>query len=525
MTTLRFVFSTLALSMAMPAFAAPTVRACAAGDDVHPSLIGAGFTHTLTAVAPTQFAVSFPWTVGRTQAYIYNDRFNPRNYIVASAVGIAGVGRCAVVEEGAPGEVLFLSLRMTGAADTVTLRHPVTGGGLAPTNTVTALIAAVATARGADTINGSTTSSSSYGEILVGGSEADILYGSGSDDCLIGGAKATAAFLPYSGVAGPNGPMWEYMNVNCVPADDGGLIDGIDAIYAGDGDDFAFGCESDDQIWLGNGNDVGHGDLGGLLMTFVTDDDVIEGEAGSDFIGDDNGDNIVHGGSGADIISLGAGDDEAVGDDPTDPPSVDQIFMGDGANFAWGGPGDDEIHGGAEVDVFEGGDGGDQLYGEGGDDVLRGGPGDDYVRGGAGTDEIRGEDGLDILYGDEDPDALLGGPGDDDLYGGMDDWDYLAGESGSDMLCDGNGADEYRGGTGNDLLFHALASGVDPVTLVASVAAEAPVWSEAGIPGDFDLCSNFIVPAGINYWFGWSAGSTCNNWLTFDETSPDFCQR
>ncbi len=528
MSVLRIMLSSALLSLSVPAIAAPTVRACALGDDVAPSLYGVAFTNTQTVVAAGQFAVSFPWTVGRTQAFIYNDRFNPQNYIVASAVGIPGQARCAVVQEGAAGEVLFLALRMTASADTVTLRHPVTAAGLAPSGALTALIAVVSTARGNDTIVGSTSSNPAYGEIQVGGPDADALFGSNSDDCLIGGAKASSVFEPYSPVGGIYGPMFEYMNWDCITADDGAYTDGIDTIVAGDGDDSVYGCESNDEIWLGSGNDSGHGDLGGAPMTFGTDDDHIYGEGGADTIGDWNGNNVVYGGAGPDIISLRGGNDVAYGDDAGDPAAGDWIWMGDGQNVATGGLGDDEIYGGIHRDEFDGGEGQDDLYGGAGDDLLVGGADVDYLVGGAGTDELRGGSGDDILVGEEDPDALFGEAGNDDLYGGMDAADFLAGGDDSDMLCDGNGEDEYLGGIGDDLLFHALASGVDPVSEQANVAAEAPAWSEAGIPGDFDQCSDFVVPAMngyLSYTFGWSAGSTCVNQLTFDESSFFFCRR
>ncbi|WP_438362946.1 choice-of-anchor L domain-containing protein [Nioella halotolerans] len=138
---------------------------------------------------------------------------------------------------------------------------------------------------------------------------------------------------------------------------------------------------------------------------------------------------IVEGTSDADLIDAGY----------TDDPEGDMVDGGD----ALDGSDDDVIEAGA------------------GDDTVLAGAGDDSVRGGMGDDWIEGGDGVDSLYGDEGNDTILGGAGNDTLDGytgadslvGGDGDDWINGHDGDDTLVGGAGDDWLRGSVGNDELW------------------------------------------------------------------------
>ena len=75
----------------------------------------------------------------------------------------------------------------------------------------------------------------------------------------------------------------------------------------------------------------------------------------------------------------------------------DTLIGGNGKDVINGDAGNDNISGGAGDDVLSGGDGSDSLYGGSGDDTLSGGDGNDYLIGGSGDDQLIGGKGSDVL--------------------------------------------------------------------------------------------------------------------------------
>ena len=107
------------------------------------------------------------------------------------------------------------------------------------------------------------------------------------------------------------------------------------------------------------------------------------------------------------------------------------------------------FEGTANEDVIEGTSLGDILTGGDGDDNLIGGDGDDNLTGGDGDDNLGGQNGNDILIGSNGNDTLVGDDGDDDLRG-QNGNDTLIGSNGNDTLVGGNGMDNLTGGDGED---------------------------------------------------------------------------
>lgn len=110
------------------------------------------------------------------------------------------------------------------------------------------------------------------------------------------------------------------------------------------------------EIWAGSGNDLAYGADG---------DDAIGGSFGADIIYAAGGQDIVFGGRdyGDDLIDGGAGNDT--------------LFGGAGNDTLAGGTGDDLLYNGGGNDIVGGGAGADTLWGGGGHDTLTGGEGAD----------------------------------------------------------------------------------------------------------------------------------------------------
>jgi Ca2+-binding RTX toxin-like protein len=217
-------------------------------------------------------------------------------------------------------------------------------------------------------------------DVLMGGSNRDILNGNRGDDELRGNDGQD---LLDGG--GGRDTLYGGKNDDVLYGDDG-----HDNLRGGAGSDQLYGGDSSDHLAGGSGDDRLYGQSGS---------DTLEGDSGADYIVGGTGNNIMSGGTDADIIV--GGDDE------------DTISGGGGSDIIDGGAGSDTIEGGAGNDSINGGDGNDTIHGNGGDDEIQGGAGADNLYGDGGQDELRGNGGDDGLFGGRDDDMLYGGSGAD----------------------------------------------------------------------------------------------------------------
>lgn len=228
------------------------------------------------------------------------------------------------------------------------------------------------------------------------------------------------------------------------------LIDGIDRVSSGSGDDDLTG-DDDDNAFEGNGGD-----------------DSLEGGIGNDSLHGGDGDDSLNGGSDDDTLNGSAGNDDVVGGTGNDSVSGsaghDDLRGNDGDDDLHGGYGRDTIGGGTGDDSMSGSYGDDDLVGGRGDDTCSGGIGSDDVSGGAGNDSIGGGAGRDHLHGGSGVDWLLGGAGNDTLTGGAGK-DRMIGGDGSDSFVFTSAGDATRGNT-LDMIVD-FTSGEDVIDLAA----------------------------------------------------------
>ncbi|MBK8174860.1 MAG: type I secretion C-terminal target domain-containing protein [Rhodospirillales bacterium] len=165
------------------------------------------------------------------------------------------------------------------------------------------------------------------------------------------------------------------------------IRDGIDGTGGGDAmlqytEDFAYGKDGDDYIVGWSGDGYLYGGEG---------NDVIIGNAGND---------LLQGEGGFDVIYGGAGNDAIHGADNTtdgDIDAADQLFCGEGDDYAFGNDGDDLIYGDSGNDYLSGNNGDDTLGGGSGDDQLWDDNGNETFLFDAGADKINDSAGTDIL--------------------------------------------------------------------------------------------------------------------------------
>lgn len=255
------------------------------------------------------------------------------------------------------------------------------------------------------------------------------------------------------------------------------LIDGIDRVSSGSGDDDLTG-DDDDNAFEGNGgddsleggigNDSLHGGDGDDDLDGGDDDDSVDGGVGHDHLHGGDGDDSLNGGSDDDTLNGSAGNDDVVGGTGNDSVSGsaghDDLRGNDGDDDLHGGYGRDTIGGGTGDDSMNGSYGDDDLVGGRGDDTCSGGIGSDDVSGGAGNDSIGGGAGRDHLHGGSGVDWLLGGAGNDTLTGGAGK-DRMIGGDGSDSFVFTSAGDATRGNT-LDMIVD-FTSGEDVIDLAA----------------------------------------------------------
>jgi Ca2+-binding RTX toxin-like protein len=246
---------------------------------------------------------------------------------------------------------------------------------------------------------------------------ADVVYGNGGDDYLMGGGQNDLLM----GNAG-------------------------DDFLGGDwGDDHLYGGAGNDRIWTGYDEDYAVGGSGDDSIHVISNrvSDRAFGNDGDDFLihvrcrcpyrassflsggpGDDvlNGFNL-HGGDGDDDLRVRprAGTAWASGNAGDDVISVSALPRGSGATmFIFGGPGNDRIIGNESTDVAFGGSGDDYILGYNAADYLDGGDGDDEIYGSWPTPYDRVSI-LNLTFRDDND--LVGGAGADIIDGGPSDND------------------------------------------------------------------------------------------------------
>jgi len=221
-----------------------------------------------------------------------------------------------------------------------------------------------------------------------------------------------------------------------------GDVDGdgdLDAVFANEGDPFAFPAEGAlNPVCFGDGSgeftcyDAYSEDTSTTLGVAIATP-LCQGQVPT--IPSTNGPDIIHGTDGADVIWGWGGGDTIYGGD-----GDDLICLDKGADNAFGGRGADRIFGGPGADTISGGAGKDVIKGGGGADTLDGGKKRDKIFGNGGSDSLFGRGGDDTLEGGGKGDLLEGGKGDDELFGGK----------GADTLKGGGGDDLADGGGGTD---------------------------------------------------------------------------
>jgi Ca2+-binding RTX toxin-like protein len=147
---------------------------------------------------------------------------------------------------------------------------------------------------------------------------------------------------------------------------------GADVLVGGSEDDIVCGLGGNDRLRGGDGRDILLGDVGadrlngGAGADYLSSDtgkDTLSGGSGSDFVEGGNGRDILRGGADRDRMFGDAGDDQVSGGGDNDyiegEKGSDQLTGGSGDDKLLGKSGDDIMHGGAGKDVCDGDEGDD----------------------------------------------------------------------------------------------------------------------------------------------------------------------
>lgn len=169
-----------------------------------------------------------------------------------------------------------------------------------------------------------------------------------------------------------------------------------DVIYGLGGNDTLIGGAEDDVIYGGIGDDYIDGDAGS---------DTLYGGLGNDTFHPGNGGEVIYGGAGSDWVSfrdLGKGANHPITSGANvvlAPPPLpgNSLFYSienlSGSRYA------DHFRGDDQANILSGLNGNDSLHGAAGADTLLGGRGEDLLWGGAGSDVLVGGQGADTLIG------------------------------------------------------------------------------------------------------------------------------
>jgi Ca2+-binding RTX toxin-like protein len=309
------------------------------------------------------------------------------------------------------------------------------------------------------------------GDLIFGGDGDDTLHGDdpdadrADDDIdVIFGSNGNDTIHGYGGgllsIGDPNNPDFELRLGNVIfggnDDDDIDTLDGIDLIFAGDGND-TVAAGKGDLLQIDNSFSINLGDL----IFGQAGDDTLHGDAPDPPSGnDEDGIDVIFGGSGNDAIYGGTGGTIEL---------PDQNFCLLFGNLLFGGPGDDTLRGDYlnwDPNNLHGGI--DLIFGAGGDDTIEGSAGSliivgdittgqaivigfgNLLFGGPGDDIITGADAASVCTGvSQDLDDLLNSLGIADLGGAA---DLIFAGPGNDTVDAYNGIDFVFGSRGDDTL-------------------------------------------------------------------------
>jgi Ca2+-binding RTX toxin-like protein len=364
---------------------------------------------------------------------------------------------------------------------------------------------------------------------LTGGAGDDILEGLGGGDTFLGGAGNDTASFAHStaGVLVDLQNRGIYTATNDAVGD---AYNSIENFIGSNFNDTVYGTSSDNILIGGGGNDTLNGDAGfdtasyadatgavtiNLATNTVTGSGIgtdtlvsIERIIGSGFADAITGsalDDIIDGGAGADTIDGGAGSDTV---------SYAGATGGRSVNLATGVNTDNDVY--TSIENILGSAYGDVLVGSGGDNVIEGGLGDDTLDGGvhAAAGDTASYAGATVAVNVSlaNPGAqATGGAGTDTLSNfenllGSDYNDTLTGDGSANVLNGGAGDDTLVGDADADTLIGGL--GTDTVSYAAASAGVTVIINGAGSAGD----ANGDVLSGIEN----LTGSAFNDTLTGD---------
>ncbi len=308
-------------------------------------------------------------------------------------------------------------------------------------------------------------------DVLMGGDGDDVLAGGSEADRLSGGAHNGGGDTADYSTSGAGIIIELAANGYAIGAGgeaDGDLLEEIENIIAGGGDDALTGNSESNALYGGGGADF------------------LRGEGGSDtLVGGFEADTLI-GGLGSDTLDGGEGFDSA---DYSASLGGVTIMLSNLFVLARGGA--------AEGDLLRGIE---NLVGSAHADFLIGDAGANVLQGGAGNNRFGGSGGRDFLEGGADEDTVdygsssagvsvdlsavgvagyvtgTGGDADGNRLASIEHLigsvhpDVLVGDSGSNTIIGGTGADTLDGGAGGDVL--SYQDSVDGVTVDLSSATD-----------------------------------------------------
>ncbi len=318
-----------------------------------------------------------------------------------------------------------------------------------------------------------------YADTIITGANTDYILGGGAGDTIAAGAGTNVVLGDHGSISFAGGVLLQVTSTTS--------NGGNDTITAGDGYNLVVGGFGTDTITVANGVNVVFGDQGlvhvnGTTLIDATTFDPATG--GRDVIIAGNGTNWIFGGDADDDITVGAGTSLVFGDQgridyvaatgattattlDADTGARDVILAGDGTNWIFGGDADDSITAGNGFAVVFGDHGSADLTGagvltvissdftSGGDDIIATGAGDDIVLGGSGSDTIDAGEGNNVVFGDHG-EVIKTAAGLDwvtTLAPTQGAADTITTGAGNDVILGGAGNDTIRAGAGRNLIF------------------------------------------------------------------------
>lgn len=308
-------------------------------------------------------------------------------------------------------------------------------------------------------------------QVFISGIGSDVLTGgSGNDTFLvIGNLGGLDTFIGGAGSDRIIGSMW---NDTIGLANTANNLDGIEFIDGGMGYDRIVLTGGNDSIDLsqivvegvelidaGAGNDIVIGSAGNDTIRGNAGDDTLLGGAGNDtftILGNPEGFDTFDGGSGTDTIQASPWNDTlGLANVAGNLNGIELIDMGDGTDRIVLTAGNDALDLSAitvlGVELVDGGAGNDSIIGSASNDTIRGNAGDDTIVGGAGDDTFT------VLGNAEGHDTFDGGTGFDRILGS--EWNdtlALANTAGNlvgiEAIDLGGGSDKIVLTSGNDTL-------------------------------------------------------------------------